>query len=111
MAVDLDLAKRVVDYLNELTTLDKPCIGALIANHIPCNQALADHPTCQVSAQHGGCHVGLLGLLNGLCGSYDDGPKRGWGAITAVFEEAPKGQYTCLKGFDIVSNEEIEAKT
>lgn len=109
MAVDLDLAKRVVDYLNGLVVLDKPCIGALITNRIPCNQALADHPTCQVSAQHGGCYVGLLGLLNGLCGIYDDGPKKGWGAIEAVF--APKGQYACLRGFSIVSNEETEAKT
>jgi hypothetical protein len=106
MAVDLELANRVVSYLNELAELDRPCIGALIANRIPCNKALSDHPTCQVSSQHGGCHVGLLGLLNGLCGSYDDGPKKGWGAIAAVFDKAPQGRYVYLKGFSIFPNEE-----
>jgi hypothetical protein len=108
MAVDLVLAERIVDYMNGLVALDKPCVAALIANRIPCNKAFSDHPTCQSSAQNGGFHVGVLGLLNGICGVYDDGPKKGWGAIAATFEKSDDNPYNCLKGFIILKNEEIK---
>jgi hypothetical protein len=105
MAVDIELAQRIVDYMNELIALDRPCIGALIANRIPCNDAFVDHPTCQVSSQHGGHHVGVLGLLNGLCGVHDDGPRKGWGSIAAEFDEPKDGCYASLKRFIILPNE------
>jgi hypothetical protein len=72
---------EAVDFLNELLALDRPVIAALIANRVPCNKALADHPTVQAGAQHGGYHVGMLGILNGLFGTYEDG----YGPITAEF--------------------------
>jgi hypothetical protein len=108
--VDLVLAQRVVDYLNELTELDRVAVGALISNRVPCNLELANHPTCQVMAQNGGNHVGLLGLLNGLCGVYDDGPRKNWGAVAARFDE-PKveGAWCDLLGFEILPNE-VEKK-
>jgi hypothetical protein len=89
MSVDRELAQHIVNYLNELMNLDKPAVGALIGNRVPCNEALADHPTCQVSSQNGGCYVGLLGLLNGLCGKMDEGPWKGGGLIAAEFEKLP----------------------
>lgn len=77
-----------VAYLNQLLELDRPAVAALVANRVPCNEALADHPTCQVGVQHGGFHVGLLGVLNGLFGTIGDGgPRDGWGWITAEFED------------------------
>ncbi len=108
MSLDRELAQRVCDYLNELVKLDRPCIGAMIANRIPCNEALADHPSCQVTGQHGGHHVGVLGLLNGFCGNYEDGPKKGWGAIAAVFDtDGPASNDRAnLKGFCIIENKE-----
>ncbi|KKN88349.1 hypothetical protein LCGC14_0249120 [marine sediment metagenome] len=87
--IDFERAQVIVDYLNGLLELDRPAVAALIANRVPCNKALADHPTCQVVAQHGSCHVGLLGILNGLCGK----DKRGWGGIVVVFSspgDSPK---------------------
>lgn len=72
-----------IDYLNELIELDKPAIAALIANRVPCNEVLAHHPTVQVRAQNGGFHVGILGILNGLFGTLENG----WGPITFVFED------------------------
>jgi hypothetical protein len=76
------LAQRVCDYLNDLLLLDRNAIACLIANRVPCNQLLADHSTLQAGAQHGGFHVGLLGILNGLCGVRANGA----GFINAIFE-------------------------
>lgn len=52
---------------------------ALVESRVPCNDALADHPTVQVGEGPGGRPVvGLLGILNGLvsdgllCAVYDD---------------------------------------
>lgn len=80
--VDLVLAQRTVDFLNELLEIDRPAIAALVANRVPCNRQLADHESVQVGAQHGGFHVGILGVLNGLCGTYENH----CGAIVAEFE-------------------------
>lgn len=74
---------EVIDYLNELIQTDCPAIAALVANRVPCNQEMADHPTVQVMQQHGGFHVGMLGILNGLFGTFEDG----WGPITFVFDK------------------------
>lgn len=93
-----ELAQQIVDYLNDLLERDTPAIAALVANRVPCNAALADHPTCQVSMQHGGFHVGILGLLNGLCGVDD----LLGGCITAVFEEDDgSGKWLSLKEFRV----------
>ena len=59
---------EAVGFLNRLISLDKAAVAALIANRVPCNEQLANHPTVRVTAQHGGYHVGLLGILNGLFG-------------------------------------------
>lgn len=82
MKPDLELAQRICDYLNDLLEYDRPAIAAMMANRIPCSREMADHPTVQVSVQHGGFHVGLLGVMNGLCGVHDDG----YGLISAVFD-------------------------
>ena len=105
--IDKELAAKIVEYLNTLIEADRPAIAALIANRVPCNQTLADHPTCQVGTQNGGYHVGLLGILNGLCGIYDDGPKKGWGAITLQFNDNPKGAPNDLIGFVLTENVEL----
>ncbi len=31
--------------------------------------------------------VGMLGVLNGFCGTIDDGPRKGWGPIAAIYDE------------------------
>lgn len=78
--IDLD---SVITYLNELIAIDKPAIAALLANRVPCNEYLAEHPTVQVSAQHGGYHVGMLGIINGMFGVN----RQGFGLIRYVFED------------------------
>ena len=74
---------ETIDYLNGLIETDRVAIAALIANRVPCNQQLADHPTVQVFRQHGGYLVGLLGILNGLFGVFEDM----YSPIVFVFKE------------------------
>jgi len=81
------LANQLIDSLNEIAKHDPVAMGKLIEARVPCNEALADHPTVQVDAHEGSPTVGLLGILNGLVGTIDDGPKKGWGLITAVCED------------------------
>ena len=69
--------------LNEMVALDKPAIAALVANRVPCNEALADHPSIQVGVQNDGYHVGLLGVINGMFGVNDEGQ----GAICVEFKD------------------------
>lgn len=46
------------------------------------------HPTVQVGVEEDDVsRVGLLGVLNGLCGAYTRAPARYWGPIAAVFDE------------------------
>lgn len=80
---------HAIEYLNQLLELDKPAIAALLANRVPCNQELANHPTVQASTQHGGYHVGLLGIINGLFGV--DEKERG--PITLVFDKGELAKF------------------
>lgn len=76
----------VIALLNKLLELDRPAIAALLANRVPCNESLANHPTVQVAAQHGGYHVGMFGVLNGLFKTF--GNEWGeWGKMRCVFDE------------------------
>jgi hypothetical protein len=78
----------LIDYLNELVAIDPDFMTALVATRHPCNRALVDHPTVQVGLDRGRLVAGILGVLNGFCGSYDDGPRQGWGAIAAIYDDA-----------------------
>lgn len=74
----------VVALLNEALALDAEAISRLFLCRVPCNTALADHPTIQCGSRESIQHrvVGPLGLLNGMFGV----DERGWGAICAVVE-------------------------
>ena len=66
--------------LNRLLEADREAISLLVANRVPCNQALSLDPTCQVGSVRGeGWEVGLLGIINALFGVDEEG----WGYIAA----------------------------
>ena len=90
MSVDAELADRCIDLLNEILDLDPLAIEALINRRVPVNADLADHPTIQVGPmkKDGPPLMGLLGVLNGLCGVYEEEPKIGQGMICAVYDDA-----------------------
>lgn len=85
-----EMAQRIVDVLNEMLEADRPAVGALIANRVPCNHDLAVHPTVQCQSQHGGYFLGMLGVLNGICGIHEDST----GHVAAVFDDHDnEGEY------------------
>ena len=77
--------KYVINFLNELVKLDNKAMRDLVETRVLCNKELADHPTVQVSSSDGdNFRVGLLGILNGLCGARESD---GWGYIAANFDD------------------------
>jgi hypothetical protein len=76
-------ADLIAALLNEMLVVDPAATHALLANRVPCNYALSEHPTVQVGmAVYGytrSWNVGLLGVLNGLAGC----DRR----VVAVFDE------------------------
>jgi len=101
--MNIELAQKIINILNELLELDRPAVGALIANRVPCNQDFANHPNVLVWPQNNGFHIGILGLLNGICGLEIDNN----GLIEAVFEEKD-GELNRLKCFKL--NDDINGK-
>lgn len=81
--VDVKLAGRIIDFLNELRELDPKLVRSLFMFRPECNTAIAKHPTIQVCGNKHRWRVGLLGLLNGLCGVTVDGD----GLIAVEFDE------------------------
>ena len=102
---------ETIDFLNELIKVDTPAIAALIANRVPCNEEMADHPTVQCGEQHGGFHVGMLGIFNGLFGVNEGEYRHGWGAITMVFDDNDSGHFCNLIRFERTKLERPESKS
>src|SRR6185437_9340415 len=100
MAIDPEVTK-MIDYLNTLVAIDPEAMDALVHARVPCNRNMAYHPTVQIQAIEDNFRVGIIGILNGFFGTYEDGPKKGWGAIRAIFDEHK------LVGFDITPNVEV----
>ena len=76
------IVDRFVAILNRATVSDRNAMASLVASRVPCNDALANDPTIQCGGDP--CEVGVLGLINGLCGIDD---VTGYGAIQAVFSD------------------------
>lgn len=72
--VDLELAEKFMRFLNDLLDRDPQAVEALMSVRVCCNPCTVEHPTVQVmplgESNYG--VVGLLGLLNGLCGCWTD---------------------------------------
>jgi len=78
-----------IGFLNSLVEVDADAVTRLVDARVQCNQEMADHESVQVQAYDGdeNYSVGILGVLNGLFGTFDCGPAEGWGPITALFNE------------------------
>jgi hypothetical protein len=81
--VDVKLAGRIIDFLNEVRELDPKLANSLFRFRPQCNESIATHPTIQVCGNKHRYRVGLLGLLNGLCGITINGQ----GLIAVEFDE------------------------
>lgn len=83
-----ELADCIIAFMNECAERDPRAVIALVEARVPCNRSLAEHPTvqCGTDTPDGPFTVGVLGILNGLCGVIPEGPKAGWGLITATLD-------------------------
>jgi hypothetical protein len=91
----------LIDFLNALVAIDRYAIAELLCTRVVCNKTMADHPSVQVAAGRedmqfgegfaflapGQFRVGMLGILNGFCGTIEQGPRKGWGPITAIYDK------------------------
>jgi hypothetical protein len=75
---------ELIAYLNNLLQVDPSLIHQLVITRFACNTKMTEHPTVQVYPMEGEWAVGLLGILNGYCGVYDDGPRQGYGPISVL---------------------------
>lgn len=85
---------RVVEVLNRALDADADAITDLLEHRVPCNDELAEDPTIQavvdqaamvVGEPAGPWTVGMLGVLNGICGVHEDGPEEGWGKLSVSY--------------------------
>lgn len=83
--VNMELARKIVEYLNELNTLDCNALGVLVSCRVTCNKELAEHPSCQVVQVDDYYVVEMLGVFNGLCGVHEGGESEPCGPIGAKF--------------------------
>jgi len=97
------------EFIKELTAIaevDPVAMGKLALSRVPCNKQLADHPSVQVHSGAGDSvySVGMLGIINGIFGMYDDGPKKNWGAVASVIDTEDK---SCRR-FTKIENKEAK---
>lgn len=70
----------VLELMNSALECDREAITKLVENRVPCDEALSNHYSIQVSDGK----VGLLGILNGLCGVDEE---TGYGPICAIYDK------------------------
>jgi hypothetical protein len=86
MTTNEELADTLVQRLNQLISDPdvQEDIGNLSKIQVLASGGTANHPSIQVTPEG---TLALVGLLNGICGTVQDGPNKGRGLITAVFTE------------------------
>ena len=95
MIQNQDLADEILRRLNEMIAdpIIRKDIGRLIETRVPCSKSAFDHPTLQVGSSDDpefnlpAYQISTLGFLNGIVGSFLEGPKKGWGHIAACFDD------------------------
>ena len=95
--VNIEKAKELTAYLNHLHQNEPYTIQRLISARVQCGAPFSKHATLQVVGPPSDPHIGFLGIINGFCGTYDDGPDKGRGPIAAVYDK--KG---VLTGFELL---------
>jgi hypothetical protein len=81
--IDKKLATRIIAFLNDLLKYDREGLSKLFSTRVRCNKKLGEHPTVQTGLKGQAYRVGILGILNGLCGVDD----RAWGGIVMTIDD------------------------
>lgn len=83
--------EEAIAVLNRIHEADPMVLPALISLRVPCNEAVANDPAVQVGVHEDEFEVGVLGIINGIFGTNDDG----WGWICAKLDD-----HKNIVGFD-----------
>lgn len=86
----------VVDFMNRLIEIDPEAIAKLVEEKVTCNDALASHSTVQVQLYNENedasgepePRVGIVGILNGIFGVFEDGPNKDFGTIAYKIDDS-----------------------
>ncbi|QQR46537.1 hypothetical protein JKA73_10905 [Myxococcus xanthus] len=95
-----------VDALNVALWADPSAIANLLAVRVPCNEALAYHPSIQVRRDDTGDSLGVLGLLNGCLGAIPSGPCEGWGWVSLLVDGAKPVRFEVTAPRDVPVEED-----
>jgi hypothetical protein len=103
MIKDTITKEWVVKILNDLLETDTACINTLFKMRVPCNEDLANHPTCQIRSHENEdgsvwYSVALGGIINAFFGTND----KGYGCIARQLKDtneydAPIEKFIILK--------------
>lgn len=64
----MDTFDQILNLLQQAVACDRNAMDELCGLRVPCNDALAEHPTIQVSGMQGEpTVVGTIGIVNGIC--------------------------------------------
>lgn len=104
-----DRADELIDFLNSLVKIDPYAMAELLCVKVPCNKALAEHPTVCVEPDGyatfiapGTFRVNLLGLLNGFCADPNN-PPSGWGVpIVPVYNDKTLSHFKRASEADVI---------
>jgi hypothetical protein len=69
MKLNKELAEYIAGFMNDLLKQDPVAISCLVTNRSQCNTKLSKHPSVQTTKIGNHYYVGILGILNGLCGT------------------------------------------
>ena len=92
----------LIAFLNSLLEIDRDAVTALCEERVPCNRGLAKHPSVQVIGDLS-AKVGMLGVLNGFCGVFESGSRKGWGPIAAEYRDGRIVEFRRTKNEDVSS--------
>jgi hypothetical protein len=91
---DGELADEIIGRLNLLVASYRVRLDVckLLQVRVDVGPDTAQHPTIQVEVKdednpQATPQLGFLGVLNGVVGTLPDGPRKGWGYITAEFDD------------------------
>lgn len=85
--IDEKKARDIIAYLNDLHKQEPYTLQRLITARVPCGAGFVRHASLQVVGPKADPQIGFLGVMNGFCGTYDDGKHTGRGPIAALFDK------------------------
>jgi hypothetical protein len=102
--------EQAISYLNSLVKADPSAMDCMFHYTVSCNQELVNHPTAQVRSNANGDRITIMGILNGMFGTNEDGS----GLIAARYNDTDElidfvsnDKTNTLPSLGVISDDEI----